>query len=84
MKAITIRNLPPALAEVIEKKAKEDRTSLNQTAIKLMEKGAGLAKPAGPPYRDLDWFCGSWTKEEADEFDAALAVTRKIDPELWK
>lgn len=84
MKAITLRNLPPALAEVIEKKAKEDHTSLNQTAIKLLEKGAGLDKPPGPPYHDLDWFFGSWTKEQADEFDAFLREERKIDPRDWE
>lgn len=84
MKAITLRNLPPALAEAIEKKSREDRASLNKTVIKLLEKGAGLDKPEGPPYRDLDWFFGSATKEEADELDRAIAEQRVIDPRDWQ
>lgn len=31
---------------------------------------------------DLDHLAGTWTDEEAAEFDAALAEQRKIDPEL--
>ncbi|MCX6598381.1 MAG: hypothetical protein NTV70_18670 [Acidobacteria bacterium] len=84
MKPITLRNLPPALAEVIEQKALTDGASLNKTVIKLLEAGAGLDKPAGPPYHDLDWFIGSWSKEEADEFDRYLAESRVIDPSDWE
>jgi len=32
----------------------------------------------------LDWFAGSWTEEQAREFDAAVADFEKIDEELWK
>lgn len=34
-------------------------------------------------HRDLDHLAGTWSKEEADEFDEALAEQRRIDPELW-
>jgi hypothetical protein len=27
---------------------------------------------------------GTWSKKEADEFDASLAHQRTIDPELWE
>ncbi len=84
MKPITLRNLPPALAEVIEQKALTDGASLNKTVIKLLEAGAGLDKPAGPPYHDLDWFIGSATKEQADELDRYIAEQRVIDPRDWE
>ena len=33
---------------------------------------------------DLNHLSGTWSDEEAAEFDAALAEQRKIDPELWE
>jgi hypothetical protein len=33
---------------------------------------------------DFDEFFGIWLKEEADEFDAALAEMRRIDPIEWE
>ena len=35
-------------------------------------------------YRALDHFAGSWTREQADEFDRHRLEQRRIDPELWK
>lgn len=35
-------------------------------------------------HHDLDHLAGTWSDEEAAEFDAALAEQRKIDPELWE
>ena len=85
MKAITLRNIPPEIQRVIQKVARE-KGSLNQAVISLLYEGVGLSqKPKKPrKYRDLDKFFGTWTKEEADEFDKCLAEQRKIDPELWK
>jgi len=31
----------------------------------------------------LDALAGSWSSEEAREFDEALRQIRRIDPELW-
>ena len=33
---------------------------------------------------DFDEFLATWTKDEADEFDAALARMRRIDPADWE
>ena len=49
----------------------------------MLEEALGLT--SGPKMRqhDLDHLAGTWSQEEADEFDAALAEQRRIDPELW-
>ena len=84
MKAITLRNIPPDLATILEKEAKESATSLNKTVIRLLEKATGLlSRPGRHRYHDLDELAGSWTPEEAREFEAELADQRRIDPELW-
>jgi hypothetical protein len=86
MKAITVRNLPPRLAKAVRERARRERTSLNGAVIRLIEERleAGHAKPAAAQHHDLDFLFGTWTKEEADEFDGALALQRAIDGELWK
>ena len=86
MTAITLRNLPRELDRVIRRRAKETGASLNKTVIRVLEEsllGKG-GKPHRRKYRDLAAFAGSWTREEADEFDRHLAEQRQIDPELWK
>lgn len=86
MRAITLRNLPPELARHIEHEAAESGLSLNRTVIRLLEKGAGIqgGKPEATVYHDLDHLAGSWSDEEAAEFDRALDAQRRIDPELWE
>ncbi len=86
MKAITIRNIPPKVARAIRLKAQREHVSLNKAVISLLQErlGAGNGDAAPIRHHDLDFMLGSWTKEEADEFDQALADQRTIDPELWK
>jgi len=87
MKAITLRNLPPELAEAVRKEAERKRTSVNKALISLLERKAEghKKKPAQKrQYDDLDALAGTWTKKEAAEFDKALAAQRTVDPELWK
>ena len=83
MKPITLRNLPPEVARFVRKKAQADKTSLNKTVIGLLAESAGARTKPGKK-RDLSWLAGSWSKEEADAFDRALAEQRQIDPEMWK
>lgn len=85
VRAITLRNLPPELERRVEAEARARGWSLNRTVIRLLEQ---QLLPEAPPlaprrHRDLDRLAGSWTAEEAAEFDRSLTATRKVDPELW-
>jgi len=85
LKTITIRKIPPDLAREIEAHAEKEGTSLAQAVIRLLLRATGLS-PDGVSRRrwaDLDELAGTWTKEEADAFDRAVAHQRAIDPELW-
>jgi hypothetical protein len=82
--AITVRNLPPAVAKAVREKARKEKLSLNKAIVKLLEEATG-AEPRGKAvHHDLDRFFSTWTREEADAFDAALREQRRIDPEMWK
>ena len=71
----------------IKHKAKRGRVSLNRAVVGLLEEATG--QPRNKPRAkkalryDLYKFSGSWTKEEADEFDAHLNDQRKVDPKDW-
>lgn len=86
MNAITVRNVPPEVARTIREKAKKKKISLNRAVITLLEEATGLGRQGRKEvfHDDLDALAGSWTKEEADEFDAFLREHRTIDPEMWK
>jgi len=85
-KQLTIR-YDDELAREIEDLARREGLSRNQAVLRLLRKGAGIAE--GREGRDvigssLDWFVGSWTEEQAREFDDAVAEFEAIDEELWQ
>ena len=84
-KAITLRNLPPALDRAIRDRARRQRTSANKAVISLLEERLGRAtRGVAIETHDLDALAGTWTRDEAEEFDAALARQRVIDQRAWK
>ena len=87
MNRLTLRGFDDNLAESIRSLAEQEGTSLNQAALKLLRKGAGL--PDESQHSDivgtsLDHIIGSWTKYEADEFESALKDFETIDESIWK
>ncbi len=85
MKAITLRNFPPDLGRRLERKAKEQGSSMNKTVIRILEAALGTSRKGNAKlHHDLDHLAGSWSEDEAREFDEDLAAQRKIDPELWR
>lgn len=86
MNAITLRNVPPAVARVIREKARKEQISLNRAVIKLLEEVTGLGDQSRKEvlHHDLDEFFGCWSKEEAAEFNEALREQRQIEPETWE
>ena len=87
MNQLTVRGFDDELAERIRRLAKRDGTSLNQAALKLLRKGAGLAEPAQKADTvgaSLDLLIGSWSDDEAAELDAALEEFEVIDEAAWR
>ena len=83
-KAITLRNIPPAVEKAIRSKVREKKISANRAVIELLEERVGAADQKKVLHHDLDALAGTWSKQEAKEFDETLRDLRKIDPELWK
>jgi hypothetical protein len=85
MSAITVRNLPAAVAKAVREKARKEKVSLNKAVVRLLEEATGITRRKERiVHHDLDHFSGTWSEAEYDEFMAELREQRRIDPEMWK
>ena len=87
MNKLTLNQIDDSLIAAIRRVAERDSTSENQAALKLLRKGAGLEEEApsnGSIGKSLKDRIGTWSKNEAEEFDAAVAELRVIDESMWR
>lgn len=83
---LTLRTEERELERSIRDLAQRERISLNQAVLQLARRGAGLDEPTGAAARigsRLDRFAGTWSKEEAREFNKAVRIFDRIDQEIW-
>ena len=83
MKTLTIRGVPRALAQALEREKRRRGQSLNQTVLDLLSGGLGQSGD-GVRRNGLARLAGTWSEDDRREFEAALAFTERIDDELWK
>ena len=86
MNQLTVRGFDDELADRMQRLAKGEGISLNQAALKLLRKGAGLTNGTGDADTvgsSLDHLIGTWTAAEADEIDSALKEFEVIDESIW-
>lgn len=81
MKTLTIRNLPPDVAEALEREKGRRGESLNQTVIELLSQGLGVG---GTRSNGLAALAGSWSEDEFCQFENAVSPFGEVDPELWR
>ena len=87
MNQITVRGFDDELSASLRRLAKREGISLNQAALRLLRKGAGLGEGSGKRETvgdSFDLLIGSWTQSEADEMDAALKEFETIDEAAWR
>lgn len=86
MNQLTLRGLDSELEQYVRHMAATEHMSLNKAALRLMRRGAGLEQDGSKTNgigRRLDDFIGSWSDEQAAEFDAAVTAFETVDPEQW-
>lgn len=81
MTTLTIRNLPEALADALEKEKRRRGESLNQTVIDLLSQGLGVG---GSRSNGLRMLGGTWTDRDLQQFDEAVAPFEHIDKDVWR
>ena len=85
MANISVRGLEPETLSKLKALAKKENTSVNALVLRLLDRGVGLAqeKPLYQRHEDLSELAGTWSPEEAEEFEANTASFGNIDPEQW-
>lgn len=84
---ITLREVGPRLRAALEREARKRGLSLNRTALALLAEATGLSSPGTRQvelHHELDALAGTWSEEDAEEFDAQLSAMRDVDPGLWR
>jgi len=86
MKTMSLRGIEPEVAERLESEARRRGVSINAHVLQLLRQGVGLAVPGKrrPVYRDLDQLAGTWSDQEASDFEKSLSAFEQIDEELWR
>lgn len=81
MKHMTVRKIPPDVAEALDREKHQRQTSLNQTVIDLLRQALGV----GPERSNgLAALAGDWSDEELAEFERVTAPFDQIDDEIWR
>jgi hypothetical protein len=83
---ITIHHLDDASAEWIEEQASQRGVDKEEIVLHLIHRGINLEQKKAqlPTYHDLDSLAGTWSEDDAAEFDDATANLRQVDKELWR
>jgi plasmid stability protein len=77
---LTLRNIPSEVAEALERESARSHAPLDQTAIDLLRQALKIQGTRN----GLAELAGTWTDEEHDRFEKAIAMTEQIDEELWR
>ena len=82
MKHLTIRQVPPELADALDEEKRRRGTSLNRTVLDLLTQALGVR--ASRRSNGLARLAGTWSEDDLRQFDDAVALTEQIDEELWR
>ncbi len=83
---LTVRGVDARTLQAIRDLAKREQISINKAALRLLEKGAGVApRPRAEQINDsLDHLIGTWTEREAKAFLTSIRACEQIDADLWE
>ena len=85
MTTMTLRGIDENTAEALKERARREGTSVNAVTLRILRESLGLDKrKRNVIYNDLDHLAGTWSREEAAEFELNTAVFEKVDEEIWK
>lgn len=83
MTQLTVRDVDPTLAEALKREAAARGLSVNRLVLLLLRESVGLATAHPQFFSDLDHLAGTWSRDEANDFERHAAGQREIDDELW-
>ncbi len=86
MNQLTVRGFDDELSAAMHGLARREGISLNQAALRLLRRGAGITDSKRNPNAigsALDDLFGVWSQDEADSFNRAIEVFGTVDEAAW-
>ena len=85
MTTMTLRSIDDAISGALKEKARREDTSVNAVMLRILKESLGIdKKKRNAVYDDLDHLAGTWSAQDAAEFESATAVFEKVDEDMWK
>ena len=81
----TITHLNLTVTRWIEQEAERTGLTAEEVVRQLIYRGLEMVRPTSSRQRfhDLDALIGTWSEEDAAEFNLALADHSQLEPALW-
>jgi len=85
MATMTLRGIDERLAVALKERARKEATSINAVTLRLLKESLGLEKEKRRVlYVDLDHLAGTWSAQDAAEFEKDTDLFETVDEDLWK
>ena len=86
MTVISIRGIDEKAVLRLKKQAQQEGSSLNSLLVRLLETVAGVRASGKGPQRfdDLDALQGTWSIQDARDFESVASEFSQVDAALWK
>jgi hypothetical protein len=81
MTQLTVRGVDEQLLRALKERASQRGISVNRLVLDTLRQMEGLGpnRNTQQRYHDLDYLVGTWSDEEYEEFQTALAQQRQIE-----
>jgi hypothetical protein len=85
MANISVRGVEEKALRKLKETARKRGISLNGLITEMLNAGTGLALPPATPveHDNLDRLAGTWSAQDAREFQDATATFAQVDEDLW-
>ena len=85
MTTMTLRGIDDAISGALKERARREDSSVNTVMLRILKESLGIEKKKrSVVYDDLDHLAGTWSAQDAAEFESATAVFEKVDEDMWK
>ena len=82
MHGLVLRGIDDHIYEVIRKRSKEKRQSMNRFIIDIVRSHLGIESETKS--QELSKFVGTWSAQDSKTFKNSVKVFEKIDKDMWK
>jgi plasmid stability protein len=85
MGTMTLRGIDERIAGALKERARKEDSSVNTVMLRILKESLGLEKKKRSVlYDDLDYLAGTWSDQDAAEFERATGVFETVDKDMWK